>query len=179
MRKLFLLIGTLVLVGCATPASNLNGTLTPPQGMAYVIVAVSGVSYEPDYTHLEVRYRSLKSEVKGSIHVNLFQDTIFGYPLGNMTPGKLALLRLPPGKYYFDGAYGNYMNPDEGGKVVSFPLSAEFTLGDGEVIYLGEIKLDLSLKPELTTSNQQTRDFAHIERIWQIKNLTPIKIKPI
>lgn len=181
MIKVIYLLMAVILISCTTAPNTLsNNLLAPPPGTAYAIVSITGFSFEPNYTHFEIQFRSLKNNNKNSIHVNLLQDTIFSHDIGGpTTSGKVALLHLPVGHYRFESAYGSYMDPDEGGKKYVFPLSLEFSLAEKETIYLGEIHFDLSLIPKLIFSDQHPRDFGHIQRMFQINDLTQIKIRPL
>jgi hypothetical protein len=35
------------------------------------------------------------------------------------------------------------------------------------------------MRPELKLSNQQKRDFGHMQRVWKVNNLSSVRISPL
>jgi hypothetical protein len=62
---------------------------------------------------------------------------------------------------------------------VTLPIQAGFDISAGSSTYLGEVFLDLSMRPELKLSNQQKRDFGHMHRVWKVNNLSDVRISPL
>lgn len=153
MRRLVILFSALLLLaGCATPAKELKGSLTPPAGMGYAIVALAGWAFDPDSATLEADYAGENGQPGGRIYASLLTDSLFGPEGSSPRNGKLALLTLPPGQYRFVQAFGYYkqdMGFWSGQKITRFPMNAPFVVRAGEAVYLGEIWLDLSYRPEL------------------------------
>jgi hypothetical protein len=179
-----LLIAALALSACTTMADRLQGRLEAPPAMGYAIFSLTGSAFEPDRTMLELRYQGISnSSLHGTVHASLLTDTVFGEQGMSPVEGKLELLTLPPGVYRFTEAYGytpwDDILPMIGPRIVRLPINRDFTIERGETVYLGEIRLDLSYRPEVILTNSQQRDFGHIHRVWHVADTSHIVVRPL
>ncbi len=181
MKRLLLLICCLTLAGCATVAKQLNGSLQPPPGYGYAIVSMTALAFEPDASSIEAIYVPDGAPGRGgNIHASLLTDSVFGEAGSSPVEGKLALLTLQPGNYRFVEAIGYYPQEIAGWRtrqIIRMPMSAPFTVTAGRAVYLGEIRLDLSYRPELLLRDGRPRDFGHIRRVWHVEDLSPIDVR--
>ncbi|AXK40193.1 hypothetical protein [Crenobacter cavernae] len=174
------------LAGCAGMAGKLNGRLDPPAGQGYAVVSLTALAFEADSTRVQAAYQG--GGVRGSVYASLNTDTVFGQEGMSPVEGRLELLTLPAGRYRFVEAYG-YTVDDSGvglfgarmPRSVRLPINRDFCVEAGQTVYLGEIRVDLSYRPELLLKNSQTRDFGHMARVWKIdqNDLNRVLIHPL
>ena len=181
MRRLVILFSALLLLaGCATPAKELKGSLTPPAGMGYAIVALAGWAFDPDSATLEADYAGENGQPGGRIYASLLTDSLFGPEGSSPRNGKLALLTLPPGQYRFVQAFGYYkqdMGFLSGQKITRFPMNEPFVVQAGEAVYLGEIWLDLSYRPELQIRDTLQYNLGQIQRVWHVNDTSALRVE--
>ncbi|KZE35149.1 hypothetical protein [Crenobacter luteus] len=176
------------LTGCASMASKLDGRLDPPAGQGYAVVSLTALAFEPDATRAQVTYRGANG-VQGSVYTSLNTDTVFGPEGTSPVEGRLTLLTLPPGRYRFVEAFGSTVDDPDGGfpfggssaRSVRLPIGRDFCVAAGETVYLGEIRVDISYRPELILKNSQARDFGHMARVWKVgaDDLNRVRVSPL
>lgn len=181
MIKRWIILLCLMLAACVSPVvKHLNGSLTPPPGMAYALVSLTASGYGIDDAQLSAHFRALDADKRhdGAVYASLATDTIFSRQVGGpMTDGRLSLITLKPGRYQFYSASGRYqdgmlfMHPTVWR---TFKLNLPFDVAAGEVVYLGEIHLDLSNLPEWEIRDSHERDLGHVERIWQVPDVSMV-----
>jgi hypothetical protein len=182
--RLWLFLLVVLLTGCTTMADRLHGSLQPPPGEGNAIVSFTAWAFRDDETHAQLRYQGVAdSSIKGSLDVSLITDTVFGEEGMSPVGGKLHLLTLPPGQYRFTDVYG-YTRDDDGllffgTRAVHLPVNRSFTIRPGETVYLGEVRLDMSYRPEVKFQNSQPRDFGHIHRVWHVSDTSHIVVRPL
>ncbi|UTH74417.1 hypothetical protein [Chromobacterium sp. IIBBL 290-4] len=182
LRRTFLIAAIAALTGCASMADKLQGSLAPPLGQAYAIVSLVGKAFEPDRAVVGLQIRDAAGREAAADVASLNTDTVFGEEGMSPVEGKLMLLPLPPGDYRLanvwghwaeDGAWGPYL------QMKQFKQNAPFHLDAGETVYLGEVKLEMSFLPEVKYGNEARRDFGHMRRVWKVKDLSQVKIRPL
>jgi len=181
VKKCWIILLCLMLAACASPvARHLNGSLTPPPGMAYALVSLTASGYDIDDAQLTARFHALDGDKQqdGAVYASLATDTIFSRQVGGpMVDGRLSLITLKPGHYQFYSASGRYQD----GMLFMHPtvwrtikLNLPFDVAAGEVVYLGEINLDLSNLPESHVRDSHERDLGHVVRIWQVPDVSMV-----
>ncbi len=183
MKKRWIILLCLMLAACASPvARHLNGSLTPPPGMAYALVSLTASGHDIDNAQLAARFHALDGDKHqdGAIYASLATDTIFSRQVGGpMVDGRLSLITLKPGHYQFYSASGRYqedtlMLSTHSTVWRTFKLNLPFDVKAGEVVYLGEINLDLSNLPEWHVRDSRERDLGHVVRIWQVPDVSMV-----
>ena len=178
-----ILLLSALLAGCASMADQLHGTLEPPASTGRAVVSLTAWAFEPDQTIVELEYQGVSNLAKrGVLYASLATDTVFGEQGMSPVEGKLELLTLPPGEYRFTEAIGYTPSegfPDIGPRIVRLPVNRHFEIKAGETVYLGEVRLDLSFKPELILNNRQQRDFGHIHRVWHVTDTSHIAVRTL
>lgn len=185
MRMRLWLVLLVALCGCTTMAERLHGTLAPPPGQGNAVVSVTAWAFNEDDTRVQLLYEGVGNSSRGSVGASLITDTVFGEEGMSPVAGKLHLLTLPPGEYRFTDAYG-YTRDDSGMpfagldmRAVHLPVNRRFSIHAGETVYLGEVRLDLSYRPELILQNSQARDFGHIHRVWHVTDTSQVVVRPL
>lgn len=185
-RRALLASLMLVLAGCASqqPLPNLSGSLSPRAGMAYVVVSLSSDDTQPSSTYLNARYTSatvqqgITMDFGRSIQTALANDRI-GSGEGSV-PGRVFLLELEAGRYQFFEANSHW--PDAAGREPfsqsnRLVMQHSFDVAPGDTLYLGEIQLNLSNRPQVNIIDAHERDFRVIRDEWKINDLRPLKVK--
>ncbi|QEL55927.1 hypothetical protein [Chromobacterium paludis] len=180
LRRTALIALLAALSGCASIASRLHGSLTPPPGQAYAIVSLVGKAFDPDRATIGLTVSDAQGRPAAQEVASLLTDTVFGEQ--GMSEGKLALLTLPPGDYRLSGAWAHWVEEGAFGaemKMKQFRLDAPFRLAPNETVYLGEVWMDLSFLPEVQLRDERGRDFSHMRRVWKIDNLDQVRLRPL
>ncbi|WP_232514875.1 hypothetical protein [Chromobacterium violaceum] len=182
IRTALLCCAFALLTGCATMADRLRGTLTPPPGQAYAIVSLTGKAFDPDRATIGLSVSDAGGRVVSQDVASLITDTVFGEEGMSPAEGKLVLMTLPPGDYRVSGAWAHWMEDGVFGadlRMRQFPLNAPFHLDAGETAYLGQVQVEMSFLPEVKLSDERRRDFGHMRRVWKIKDLSQVRIRPL
>lgn len=184
MLRIMLILALALLAGCSSiPPPLKQGTLTPPAGQAYAIVSLTARAFEQDSASATLLVTDASGRVAASGRAHMATDTVFGQEGMSPAEGRLLLFTLPPGDYRLAQAWG-YWREDRGTmwsgmmRSASFPLNAPFSLKEGEAVYLGEVFLDLSYRPEVTLRDARTRDTGHIQRVWKIQDIGALRMAP-
>lgn len=186
-RRALLASLMLILAGCASqqpPLQNLAGSLSPRAGMAYAVVSLSSDDTQPSSTYLNARYsavalqQGITMDFGRSIQTALANDRI-GSGEGSI-PGRVFLLELEPGRYQFFEANSHW--PDASGREPfsqsnRLLMQHSFDVAPGDALYLGEIRLNLSKRPQVNIIDAHERDFRVIRNEWKINDLSPLKVK--
>ncbi|MGR2681993.1 hypothetical protein [Chromobacterium haemolyticum] len=173
---------SLLLTGCAGMAERLNGSLEPPAERGYAILSLTGKSSNPDSATLGLDVANAAGRVVAVDRASLLTDTVFGEPGKSMAEGKLMLFTLEPGRYRVEQVWANWLEDGAWGmsrKMRSFRLAAPFEVKRGEAVYLGNVDVEMSFLPEARLRDESERDLAHIRRIWKIKDVSGIQLRPL
>ena len=170
----------LLLAGCTSMATRLNGTLTPPDGHGYAILSLTAKAFDPDSVTAGVQITDDHGRYVTNQLADMNTDTVFGEQGMSPVEGKLILLTLTPGRYQAAQAWAHWNEPSgmwAQHRYQTFPLAAPFSVAVGETVYLGEIQLDLSLLPEMKLNNTYPRDMGHIHRVWKVPDTQTIHVR--
>jgi len=178
MRRILLFVVVMLLAGCTTMAKQLNGSLTPPPGQAYAIVSLTGRAFIPDTATMQASWNGIDNGSSGIVYSSFVTDTVFGEEGMAPVEGRLALLRLAPGRYQIGDVWARWS--DDTGfmgyqQARHFRVDAPFEVKAGETVYLGNIWVDMSNLPELQLRNEQKRDFGHIHRVWHVPDTSSVR----
>lgn len=172
----------LLLTGCASMADRLRGSLEPPAERGYAILSLTGKSANPDSAMLGLNIANASGRIVAADSASLLTDTVFGEQGKSMAEGKLLLFTLEPGQYRVEQVWANWLEDGAWGvsrKMRSFRLAAPFEVKRGEAVYLGNVNVEMSFLPEAQLRNETERDLAHIRRIWKIKDVSGIQLRPL
>lgn len=182
IQRSCLLLAACLLSACTTMADRLQGSITPPPGYGYAIVSLTARAFDQDSANTGMHIVDSQGQTVANGRASMNTDTVFGEEGMSPVDGRLQLFALPPGHYQVADAWGNWI--EESGwssqwRSVSMPIHAGFDISAGNSVYLGEVFLDLSLRPEMKLSNQQKRDFGHMRRVWKVQDLSHVEIRPL
>jgi len=182
LQRCSLLLTPFLLSACSTMADRLQGSITPPPGYGYAIVSLTAKAFDQDSANTGLHIADNNGQVVANGRASMNTDTVFGEEGMSPVDGRLLLFALPPGHYQAADAWGNWVEESGWGsqwRSVTLPIRAGFDISAGSSVYLGEVFLDLSMRPELKLSNQQKRDFGHMQRVWKVNNLSTVRISPL
>lgn len=182
IQRCSLLLTPLLLAACTTMADRLQGSITPPAGYGYAIVSLTARAFDQDSANAGLHVVNDAGTVVAEGRASMNTDTVFGEEGMSPVDGRLQLFALPPGHYQIADAWGSWVEElgwSNQWRSVTLPVHAGFDISAGSSVYLGEIFLDLSLRPELKLSDQQKRDFGHMRRVWKVKDLSSVQIRPL
>ncbi|OQS42972.1 hypothetical protein [Chromobacterium haemolyticum] len=171
-----------LLSACAGMAERLRGSLEPPAERGYAILSLTGKSSNPDSATLGLDIANAAGRIVAADSASLLTDTVFGEQGKSMTEGKLMLFTLEPGQYRVEQVWANWLEDGAWGvsrKMRGFRLAAPFEVKRGEAVYLGNVDVEMSFLPETRLRDESGRDLAHIRRIWKIKDVSGIQLRPL
>lgn len=182
IRGYGLILAAALLSGCTTMADRLQGSITPPPGYGYAIISLTARAFDQDSATAGIHIADSTGAIVANGRASMNVDTVFGEEGMSPTDGRLQLLTLPAGHYQLTDAWGNWEEESGWGNQwhsTRQPIHADFDISAGSSVYLGEVFLDLSLRPEVRLSNQQKRDFGHMRRVWKVQDLSSVQIRPL
>jgi hypothetical protein len=204
MWKSLVLGLSLVLGGCASmPAPSLieNGRLTPKPGHGIAIIAFTAQS-------LNERSAELALNIDGPAgrtteQINLGTDLIrppsndylkgrrltfsfrpLGIQVGNTqnVRGRVLVLSLPAGEHRLTNATGSWFRDgiqSSSLEKVNVEIQQPFTLAAGEVVYLGQVHVNMSLRSVAELSQNPERDFFDLEARRGVTDFSNIVSRPL
>ncbi|OWY40674.1 hypothetical protein CEK28_02375 [Xenophilus sp. AP218F] len=182
MRRLFFCLILMSLAGCSTMADKLNGSLTPPPGLGYAILSLTGKAFDPDRATVGIVIRDSAGRVAAEDQASLLTDTVFGEEGMASQEGKLMLFKLLPGQYQVSQVWGHWVDDTPlmpGLRMQSFPLALPFEVKANQAVYLGQVQLEMSFLPEIGVADERRRDFGHMRRVWHVPELSAVAIRPL
>lgn len=181
-RAAVLVASLLVLTGCASVKLPLeNGRLTPAAGQGIAIVAFTAQSFSPDTADAQLFIQGANGRAVG--YTRLVTDFIRAPGDTQNSVGRLLVLPLPAGQYAVTRAAGSWLR-DSGTLIgnyqyVDVPLNAPFKVAAGEVVYLGQVHLNMNLRGEVAFSQNSTRDFYDLQVRSGVTDTSNIQIRPL
>ena len=203
MWKSLVLVLSFVLAGCASvPAPVENGRLSPPPGYGIAIIALTAQSFNNQSADLALN-------IDGSVgrtteQINLATDLIrapsnpdylkdrrltfslrpLGIQVGNsqIARGRVLLLSLPAGEHRVTNATGSWLRDgvqSSSREMVSLEIQQPFTLAAGEVVYLGQVHVNMNFRSEVLFSQNPERDFFDLETRHGVTDFSNIVIRPL
>lgn len=183
IRLLLAALAATFLAGCAAFKPQVSeGRLVPPPGTAYAVVAVTLKSFD-NITSLPDA--ALEFTGPAGRHTLWGNTSTAGIVAPGDEPngdGILNVVALPAGDYVTTRMFGSWMMESAGMRwreYANVPVTARFSLKEGEVVYLGDAHLRLDFRPSVQFSGQQRRDFNHMKVRWGVTDTSNIRIAPL
>ncbi|GGP18180.1 hypothetical protein [Silvimonas iriomotensis] len=176
-KRVLLLCCIGLLSACAArPQMSTAGAMVPPAGQAYGILAVTFNSLDHDTTVTSVVVEGPWGRKEFFANNNNYIRDAGDVP---DTTGQLQLLTLPPGHYTMTDTWTRWGNPgmDMSRRIGRLPLNQGFDVKAGEVVYLGEVHVDVNFQPTATLKDAHQRDFNHIKVMWGVPDTSNIQIR--
>lgn len=204
MWKSIVLGLSLVLAGCASmpaPIPVENGRLTPKAGHGIAIVALTGQSFNDRSADLALHIDGPAGRT--TEQVNLGTDLIrppsneylkerrltfsfrpLGIQVGNTqnVRGRVLILSLPAGEHKVANVTGSWLregNQSTDRELVNLDIQQPFTLAAGEVVYLGQVHVNMSFRSEVQLSQNPERDFFDLEARSGVTDFSNINMRPL
>lgn len=203
MWKSLVLGLSLVLGGCASvPAPVENGRLTPPAGYGIAIIALTGQSFNDRSADLALHIDGPAG--KTTEQINLGTDLIrapsnpdylrgrpltfsfrpLGIQVGNSqnSSGRVLVLPLPAGQHMVKNVTGSWLREgvqSSSREMVNVQIQQPFTLAAGEVVYLGQVHVNMSFRSEVQFSVNPERDFFDLEARRGVTDFSNIVSRPL
>jgi hypothetical protein len=185
LAQLFtLLCALLLLSACAsvtTPVSE--GRLSPPAGHGLAIIAFTANASPviKDSTEMQLMVQGETGKYYGYSRPSI--DFIRAAGDTPNSDGSLLQLTLPAGRYTVVQASGSWQRPSdqllEPREFFTVPIGQSFELAAGEVRYLGEVQLNINLRPDVRISQNTARDFYHLQVRHGVTDISNIQIRPL
>jgi hypothetical protein len=203
MWKSLVLVMSFGLSACASmPVPVENGRLTPPAGHGIAIIALTAQSFNNQSADLALNIDGPAGRTTEQI--NLATDLIrapsnpdylkdrrltfslrpLGIQVGNsqIARGRVLLLPLPAGEYKVTNATGSWLRDgvqSSNREIVNLDIQQPFTLAAGEVVYLGQVHVNMNFRSEVTLSQNPERDFFDLETRRGVTDFSNIVIRPL
>ena len=203
MWKYIVLALSFVLAGCASlsePIPMENGRLSPKPGHAIAIVALTGQSLNYRSAQLALHFDGPAG--KTVERINFSSDTILapsndylkgrrltfspqslGGQVGNKQSarGRVLLMSLPAGEYKVAKATGLWLREGKttDDVLVNVAIQQPFTLAAGEVVYLGQVHVDMGFRSTVNFSQNPERDFFNLEARSGVTDFSNIIMRPL
>ncbi|WP_027468704.1 hypothetical protein [Deefgea rivuli] len=203
MWKSLVLVMSFVLSACASmPVPVENGRLTPPPGHGIAIIALTAQSFNNQSADLALHIDGPAGRTTEQI--NLGTDLIrapsnpdylkdrrltfsfrpLGIQIGNsqIARGRVLVLSLPAGQHTVTNATGSWLRDgvqSSSREMVSLEIQQPFTLAAGEVVYLGQVHVNMSFRSDVQFSVNPERDFFDLEARRGVTDFSNIVIRPL
>lgn len=205
MWKSLVLGLSFVVAGCASmsvPVPVENGRLTPVPGYGIAIIALTAQSFNDQSADLALHIDGPAG--KTTEQINLGTDLIrapsnpdylkgrpltfsfrpLGIQVGNSqnTRGRVLVLSLPAGEHRVTNATGSWLRDgiqSSNREMVNVEIQQPFTLAAGEVVYLGQVHVNMNLRSSVELSQNPERDFFNLEARRGVTDFSNIVIRPL
>ena len=182
MWKSLVLVLSFVLGGCASLRPPVeNGRLTPAPGQGLAIIALTAQSFNDDTADLSLHLRGASGRTSG--HMRLVTDFIRAPGDTPNSTGRLLVFPLPAGPYMITNATGSW-RLDSGSSMfvrefINVDIQKPFTIAAGEVIYLGQVHVNMNFRPDVRFSQNIERDFFGLNVRSGVTDVSNIIIWPL
>ena len=184
MRHLVSLLLLLCLLACAGGATSTQrntvaltaGAISAPKGYGVAIVSLALTTQDSDNTRANVILQGPQGLQTLSVLSRTDQILASGRQANPV--GKVFVMTLPVGEYSFSQVMGEwriYSKVSGGVRNFNLPMDQHFSVSNQGVVYLGSIDLDVSIRSELSYSNQWTRDQQDIAQRYQVTDFSLVK----
>ncbi len=179
MLKKFIAVFALFLSACASvPTPVVNGRLSPAPGQGLAIIALTAKSFSDDTANLSLQIKGPNGGTSG--HLNLITDFIRSPGDTPNTTGQLLVLPLAPGQHMIKNASGSWRNPSNGAReYINVNINHPFTIAAGEVVYLGQVHVNMNFQPDAEFSQNTERDFFDLKARRGVTDFSNIVIRPL
>lgn len=182
MWKSLIVVLSFVMAGCASMRPPVeNGRLTPPPGDGIAIIALTAQSFNEDTADLAL---NISGPAGNTVSVMRLATDFIRAPGSTLnSTGRLLVLPLPAGQYMITDATGSWrrdgmssMFPRE---FINVPINKPFTLAAGEVVYLGQIHVNMNFRSNAVFSQNTERDFFDLKARSGVTDFSNILIRPL
>ncbi|QZA80106.1 hypothetical protein [Deefgea piscis] len=187
MFRSFKLILSAMLVLLLSACANLqlpvvNGQLTPAAGQGLAIVGLTAQSFNNDTASANLVLQGPSGNI--SLYTRLVTDFIRAPGDTPNATGKLFVVPLLPGQYRVVAADGQWRQDSANlmmnmYQYVTVPLNLPFQVKAGEVVYLGDVHLNMNYDSSVNLSNDRARDFFDLQARHGVSNFSNIAIQPL
>ncbi|MBM5571080.1 MULTISPECIES: hypothetical protein [Deefgea] len=204
MWKSLVLGLSLVVAGCAsTPAPVVveQGRLSPPAGQGIAIIALTAQSFNERSAELALHIDGPAGKISEQIALGTdlirapsdpnylntrrlsFSFRPLGVQVGNTqnVRGRVLVLPLPAGDYMVSNATGSWLREgiqSSNLETVNVAIQQPFHLAAGEVVYLGQVHVNMSLRSVVELSQNLERDFFDLETRRGVTDFSNIIMRP-
>lgn len=182
LKRYVLLMGCLLLTACASFRPPLdNGRLSPAPGQGLVIIALTAQSFSDETADLAL-YISGASGTSLS-QMRLATDFIRAPGSTHNSTGRLLVLPLTAGQYEITRATGSWRRDSSNAffmrEFISVNIQQPFHIAAGEVVYLGQVHVNMNFRPDVVFSQNTERDFFDLQARSGVTDVSNIVIRPL
>ncbi|WP_410498637.1 hypothetical protein [Chitinibacter sp. S2-10] len=182
MKKLFLIILLGALSACVSnPSANYNvmqtvenGRLVPQAGTGIAIVSLTFTTLDRDTAEADLQIDGVNGRT--ALKARLPSDYIRSQSNDADPMGRVFVVSLPAGNYALSRVVGNWLMHGSGERnYVNVETNKPFSIKAGEVVYLGEVHLDMNFQSTVQYKQNSTRDFHHVQRRHDVTDFSNVK----
>lgn len=185
LAQLCTLVCALVLLSaCTSVTTPVNaGRLSPPagQGLAIIALTANASPVIKDSAEIQLMIQGETGKYYGYSRPGI--DFIRAAGDTRNSDGSLLQLTLPAGRYTVVQASGSWQRQTdqllEPREFFTVPIGQSFELAAGEVRYLGEVQVNINLRPDIRISQNSERDFYHLQVRHGVTDISNIQIRPL
>ncbi|MBM5575303.1 hypothetical protein [Deefgea sp. CFH1-16] len=172
----------LLLSACANlQLPVVNGQLTPAAEQGLAIIGLTAQSFNNDTASANLTLQGPSGNI--NLYTRLVTDFIRAPGDTPNATGRLFVVPLLPGQYRVVAADGQWrrdsMNLMNMYQYVTVPLNLPFQVKAGEVVYLGDVHLNMNYDSSVNLSNDHARDFFDLQARHGVSNFNNIAIQPL
>lgn len=186
MRIIISLLAAVILAGCASTqrAPVVDGRIQAPEGKSVIVLSITADTYNPDTADAAVTITG-PGGASINAYTQLLGDLITSPPGSDNVRGKVYTFAVAPGDYALTRAIGTWnltsgVAGESGGtaQVSNIPLNMPFSLQPGQVVYIGQTKMNLNFQATAEFSDQHVRDFYDLQKRQGVTDFSNVILKP-
>jgi len=182
MWRSLVLVLCLVIAGCASMRPPVeNGRLTPPPGQGIAIIALTAQSFSDDTADLALHISAPAGRT--SSFMRLSTDFIRAPGSTHNSTGRLLVLPLPAGQYMITNATGSWRRDSSSSlfmrEFINVEIQQPFHLAADEVVYLGQVHVNMNFRSDAVFSQNIERDFFDLKARSGVTDVSNIVIRPL
>lgn len=183
LAKFALLFTTIaVLSGCASLRPPVeNGRLNPASGQGLAIIALTAQSFSDETADLALHIAGPTGT--STAQMRLATDFIRAPGSTHNSTGRLLVLPLSAGHYMIRNATGSWRRDSDNAffmrQFINVNIQQPFSIAAGEVMYLGQVHVNMNFRPDVTFSQNTARDFFDLQARSGVTDLSNIVIRPL
>jgi hypothetical protein len=183
LKKLALFLTLMALLtGCASLRPPVeNGRLSPAPGQGLAIIALTAQSFSDETADLALHIAGANGI--STSHMRLATDFIRAPGSTHNSTGRLLVLPLPAGHYMVSNATGSWRRDSNNAffmrQFINVNIQQPFSIAAGEVVYLGQVHVNMNFRPDVTFSQNTERDFFDLQARSGVTDVSNIVIRPL
>lgn len=205
MLKTALAAFSMILVGCAstpTPQWVEQGRLVPPAGKGIAVIALTGQSFNDQSAQLTLHLDGPAGKTSEQVslgtemlsppsdpnYLNTRRLSISFRPLGiqvgnsQNVRGRVLVMPLVAGDYKVSNVTGSWLREGVQSsdlETLNLPIDKPFQLAAGEVVYLGDIHVNMNFRSNVVLGQNPERDFFNLETRRGVTDFSNILMRPL